>query len=152
MQDFWCLLSCIWKYIIIGGRWWTHDPSISASKRKVFDLYKLKSAHECTTPQQVNRKDAGKATSPSSEHNCEDVDTSAVVKIEVVNVAKPFGRQEAKRPRRRTIVVTQWASRWRSLSISFQTKISLWKDIGGNVNANSNVKDANSKVSKSTCN
>ena len=74
--------------------------------------------------QQVNRKDAGKATSPSSEHNCEDVDTSAV-KIEVVNVAKLGGGQEAKRSRWRTIVVSQWASRCRSLSISFQTKIFL---------------------------
>ena len=81
----------------------------------MFDLYKSESAPECTTHQQVNRKGAGKATSASSEHNCEDVDTSAVVKIEVVNVAKLFGGQEAKRSRWRTIVVSQWASRWRSL-------------------------------------
>ena len=80
----------------------------------MFDLNKAKSTHECTTHQQVNRKGAGKATSASSEHNCEDVDTSAA-KIEVVNVAK-LGRQEAKRSRWRNIMVTEWTSRCRSLN------------------------------------
>ena len=97
----------------------TTPLSVQVNERCLIYKYKSKSAQECTTHQQVNRKGAGKATSASSEHNCEDVDTSSAAKIEVVNVAKLFGRQEAKRSRWRAIVVTQWGSRWLGAQLDF---------------------------------